>query len=129
MPTRLPRGKRSISEVFTVVGLSARPAISRAEVRLSTGCSSSPSRTYSAAVVRSARIASLPATPPGRISEKMKQPMIPVIRISTPITTARDWLRSGSTSMRVSCSATPDAMRRMTNRQPDTWWRVTKPRR
>ena len=45
MPIRLPRGKRSSSLLFTVVGLTGWPTISRAEVRLSTGCSSSPTRT------------------------------------------------------------------------------------
>ena len=37
-----------------------------------------------------------------------------------PTSTARVCVRSGSTSILVSCSATPDAMRRMTNRHPDT---------
>ena len=129
MPSRLPRGNWSSSLLLTMVGLSGRPAISRAEVRFSTGCSWSPSLTYSAAVSRSASTASLPAAPDGRISENRKQPIRPVTRISAPTSTERDWVRSGSTSIRVSCNATPDAMRRMTNRQPDTWWRVTKPRR
>ena len=61
MPIRLPRGNRSSSLLFTVVGLTGRPTISRAEVRLSTGCSWSPTRTYSASVDRSASTALLPA--------------------------------------------------------------------
>ncbi|SKS23521.1 Uncharacterised protein [Mycobacteroides abscessus subsp. abscessus] len=49
--------------------------------------------------------------------------------MTAPMPKARDWVRSGSTSIRASCSATPDAMRRMTNRHPVTWWPVTNPRR
>ncbi|CNI31904.1 Uncharacterised protein [Mycobacterium tuberculosis] len=90
MPIRLPRGKRSSSLLFTVVGLAGWPTISRADVRLSTGCSSSPTRTYSAAVDRSARIELLPADPLGRMSENTKQPAKPVTARSTPINTARD---------------------------------------
>ncbi len=129
MPIRLPRGILSSSLLFTLVGLTGLPTISRADVRLSTGCSSSPTRTYSAAVDRSASTALLPAVPLGRISENTKQPTNPVIRMRTPISTARDWVRNGSTSIRVSCKAIPEAMRRITNRQPVTWCRVTNPRR
>lgn len=129
MPSRLPRGNRSSSALFTVMGLTGLPTISRAEVRLSTGCRSSPTRTYSAAVDRSASTALVPAVPLGRISENTKQPASPVTSRTAPIATARDWVRSGSTSIRVSCSAIPEAMRRITNRQPLTWCRVTKPRR
>ena len=39
MPIRLPRGNLSSSLLFTVVGFTGRPAISRADVRFSTGCS------------------------------------------------------------------------------------------
>ncbi|CFE41442.1 Uncharacterised protein [Mycobacterium tuberculosis] len=90
MPIRFPRGNWSNSVLFTVVGLTGRPTISRAEVRLSTGCSCSPTRTYSAAVDRSASTALLPACPLGRINENTKEPINPVITISTPISTARD---------------------------------------
>lgn len=121
MPIRLPRGKRSSSVLFTVVGLTGWPTISRAEVRLSTGCRVSPTRTYSAAVDRSASTALLPTWPLGRMSENTKQPTKPVMKISTPIRTERDWVRNGSTSIRVSCNAIPEAMRRITNRQPVTW--------
>ena len=120
MPIRLPRGNRSSSVLFTMVGLTGWPAISRAEVRLSTGCRSSPTRTYSAAVDRSASTALLPTCPLGRINENTKQPAKPVARISTPISTARDCVRSGSTSILVSCKAIPDAIRRITKRQPVT---------
>ena len=129
MPIRLPRGKRSSSLLFTVAGLTGFPTISRADVRLSTGCSWSPTRTYRAAVDRSASTALVPTVPLGRISENTKQPARPVASSTTPISTARDWVRSGSTSILVSCKAMPDAIRRITNRQPLTWWRVTKPRR
>ncbi len=129
MPIRLPRGNRSSSLLFTAVGLTGRPTISRAEVRLSTGCSWSPTRTYNASVDRSASTALLPACPLGRINENTKQPARPVIRMRAPISTARDWVRSGSTSILVSCRAIPEAIRRMTKRQPVTWWRVTNPRR
>ncbi|SHW68484.1 Uncharacterised protein [Mycobacteroides abscessus subsp. abscessus] len=129
MPMRLPRANLSSSALGTMVGLSGRPAMSRADVRFSTGCSWSPTRAYSAEVSRSARITSLPATPAGRISEKTKQPASAVTSTRPPTRTERLWVRNGSTSIRVSCMATPDAMRRLRNRQPDTWCRVTKPRR
>lgn len=53
-------------------------------------CSCSPTRTYSAAVDRSASTALLPACPLGRINENTNEPINPVITISTPISTARD---------------------------------------
>ena len=111
MPIRLPRGNRSSSLLFTVVGLTGLPTIRRAEVRLSTGCRSSPTRTYSAAVDRSASTALVPADAFGRISENTKQPARPVTRMRPPISTARDWVRSGSTSILVSCRAIPEAIR------------------
>src|ERR1700761_1944575 len=89
MPIRLPRGNLSSSLLFTVVGFTGRPAISRADVRFSTGCSSSPTFTYNAAVDRSANTGLLAADPFGRISENTKQPTSAVISISTPISTAR----------------------------------------
>src|SRR5271156_1794962 len=39
IPIRLPRGILSSSLLFTVVGFTGRPTISRADVRFSTGCS------------------------------------------------------------------------------------------
>ena len=45
IPSRLPRPNLSSSGDLTVVGLSGLPTIRRAEVRLSTGCSTSPTLT------------------------------------------------------------------------------------
>ena len=39
MPIRLPSGNLSSSVLFTMVGPTGRPAISRAEAKFSTGCS------------------------------------------------------------------------------------------
>jgi hypothetical protein len=71
-------------------------------------------------VDRSASTVLLPTCPLGRINENTKQPSSPVTNNRTPINTARDWVRSGSTSILVSCNAIPEAMRRITNRHPVT---------
>ena len=73
-PTIDPRGRASISLRRTRSGLSARPAISRADDRFSAGYNVSPTRTYSAPVSWSAMIFDVPADPAGLMNDQNSAP-------------------------------------------------------
>ena len=115
MPTSGPCGCSAIWLPRTLCGLSAFPAISRADARFSAGYNLSPTRTYSAPESRSAMIGVSFSAPDGLMKEYNKAPRQITPAAETDATTASVCRRPGSISIRTRQRVNAIAVRRARN--------------
>ena len=124
IPTNGPRLALWIAEALTASGFAGVPAMSRAEARFSTGCTTSPIRTYSAPESRTMTICELPRVLGGRRNARMAHAATMITARMTPATNESDCARSGSSSIRTSPRTSACSIRRNRNRYPLTCSRV-----
>ena len=119
IPTSGPPGMFAIAEALTNFGNSGLPVISCADVKLCTGCIRWPMRTNSAPFCLIAMIFSFPNAGWGEKSESTKAPTVTKPERIIPTVMARDELRSGSCSIRVSHRTNPCMSRCSMKFHPD----------